>query len=132
MSFCQVLNILLFIYSHFRPQLYPGGQFYWWNNPEYPEKTHRPVASHWQTLSHNVVSNTPRLRLIIGTDMSFCQVLNILLFIYSHFRPCSLYESLTYEYIVGFIKISYFIHVWICHILVFFRIKIMNYYILLF
>jgi len=21
---------------------------------------HRPVASHWQTLSHNVVSSTPR------------------------------------------------------------------------
>ena len=25
-----------------------------------PGETHRPVASHWQTLSHNVVSNTPR------------------------------------------------------------------------
>jgi hypothetical protein len=24
------------------------------------EKNHRPVASHWQTLSHNVVSSTPR------------------------------------------------------------------------
>jgi len=24
-------------------------------------KNHRPVASHWQTLSHNGVSNTPRL-----------------------------------------------------------------------
>jgi hypothetical protein len=23
-------------------------------------ENHRPVASHWQTLSHNVVSNTPR------------------------------------------------------------------------
>jgi len=23
-------------------------------------KTHRPVASHWQTLSHNVVSSMPR------------------------------------------------------------------------
>ena len=35
---------------------------------------HRPVANHWQTLSHNVVSSTPRLsvirthNLVIGTD----------------------------------------------------------------
>jgi hypothetical protein len=28
---------------------------------EVPEENHRPVASHWQTLSHNVVSSTPRL-----------------------------------------------------------------------
>ena len=25
----------------------------WWRKPEYPEN-HRPVANHWQTLSHNV------------------------------------------------------------------------------
>ena len=25
-----------------------------------PGEIHRPAASHWQTLSHNVVSNTPR------------------------------------------------------------------------
>jgi hypothetical protein len=25
-------------------------------------ENHRPAASHWQTLSHNVVSSTPRLR----------------------------------------------------------------------
>jgi len=25
-----------------------------------PEENHRPVASHWQTLSHSVVSSTPR------------------------------------------------------------------------
>jgi hypothetical protein len=25
-----------------------------------PRENHRPVASHWRTLSHNVVSNTPR------------------------------------------------------------------------
>jgi len=26
-----------------------------------PGQNHHPVASHWQTFSHNVVSNTPRL-----------------------------------------------------------------------
>ena len=26
-----------------------------------PGENHRPVASHWQTLSHNVVSSTPRM-----------------------------------------------------------------------
>jgi hypothetical protein len=25
-----------------------------------PRENHRPVASHWQTLSHNIVSSTPR------------------------------------------------------------------------
>jgi hypothetical protein len=27
-----------------------------------PRENHRPVASHWPTLSHNVVSSTPRVR----------------------------------------------------------------------
>ena len=40
-------------------QLYRGSQFYWWGKLEYPEKNHQPVASHLQTLSHNVVSSTP-------------------------------------------------------------------------
>ena len=34
---------------------YHATQFYWWRKPEYPEKT----TSHWQILSHNVVSGTP-------------------------------------------------------------------------
>jgi len=32
-------------------QLYRGDQFYCWRKPEYPDKNHQPVASHWQTLS---------------------------------------------------------------------------------
>ena len=39
-------------------QLYRGGQFYWWMKPK---KNHRPAASHWLILSHNVVLSTPRL-----------------------------------------------------------------------
>ena len=31
---------------------------YWWRKPENPKENHRSVASHWQTLSHNV-SCTP-------------------------------------------------------------------------
>jgi hypothetical protein len=39
-------------------QLYRGGQFYWWEETGVPGENHRHVASHWQTLSHNVVSST--------------------------------------------------------------------------
>jgi hypothetical protein len=39
-------------------QLYRGCQFYWLRKPEYHRENHRPVASHWQTLSHNVVHLT--------------------------------------------------------------------------
>jgi hypothetical protein len=37
-------------------QLYRGSQFYWWRKHG---ENHQPAASHWQTLSHNVVSSTP-------------------------------------------------------------------------
>jgi hypothetical protein len=40
-------------------QLYLGGQFYWWRT-RIPGENHRPATSHWQTLSHKVVSSTPR------------------------------------------------------------------------
>ena len=42
-------------------QLYRGGQFCWWRKPEYTGENNRPVLSHRQILSHNVVSSTPRL-----------------------------------------------------------------------
>jgi hypothetical protein len=41
-------------------QLYRGGQFNWWRKPEYPEKT-TDLPQITDTLSHNVVSSTPRL-----------------------------------------------------------------------
>ena len=41
-------------------QIYCTGQFYWWRKPEDPEKT-TDMLSHWQTLSHNIVSSTPGL-----------------------------------------------------------------------
>jgi hypothetical protein len=37
-----------------------GGQLYWWMKPEYPGENHSSATSHWQSLSHNVVLNTPR------------------------------------------------------------------------
>ena len=35
-----------------------------------PGENHRPVASHWQTLSHNVVSSAPRLSGIRTNNVS--------------------------------------------------------------
>ena len=41
-------------------QLYRGGQFYWWLKTENPEKTTDLPQVTDKTLSHNVVSSTPR------------------------------------------------------------------------
>jgi hypothetical protein len=38
---------------------------------EETRENHQTVASHWQTLSHNVVSSTPRLSWI-GTQLKYC------------------------------------------------------------
>jgi hypothetical protein len=37
------------------------GQFYCWRKPECLGENHRPVASHWQTLSHSVAPSTHHL-----------------------------------------------------------------------
>ena len=42
-------------------QLHHGGQFKLVEEIEIHGESHRPVASHWQTLLHNVVSSTLRL-----------------------------------------------------------------------
>jgi hypothetical protein len=39
--------------------LYHGGHFFCWRKAMYTDKTTEPVSNHWQTLSYNVVSNTP-------------------------------------------------------------------------
>ena len=41
--------------------LYRGCKFFLVGKTEVPVENHRPAASHWQTLSHNVISSTPRL-----------------------------------------------------------------------
>jgi hypothetical protein len=42
-------------------QLCSGSQFLLVEETRVPGENHQPVASHWQTLSHNVISSTPRL-----------------------------------------------------------------------
>ena len=51
-------------------QLYRGCQFYWWKKTGIPGENLWPVASHWPTLLHNVVSTTPchELSLPTGCD----------------------------------------------------------------
>ena len=43
-------------------QLYRGGHVFLVEETGGPAENHRPVASQWQTLSHNVVLSTPHLR----------------------------------------------------------------------
>ena len=43
-------------------QLYHSWSVFLVEKTRVPWENHRPAVSHWQTLSHNVVSSTPRLR----------------------------------------------------------------------
>ena len=43
------------------------------------EENHRPVAIHWQTLSHNVVSSTPYHTIMTTTAPIFVELYNILI-----------------------------------------------------
>ena len=36
-----------------------------------PGENHRPVVSHWQTLSHNVVSSTPRQERVYSNTLFY-------------------------------------------------------------
>ena len=42
-------------------KLYRSDKFFLTEETRVPGENHRPVGSHQQTLSHNVVSSTPRL-----------------------------------------------------------------------
>jgi hypothetical protein len=53
-------------------QLYSGGQFYWWKNPEYHERNHRPAARDWQTSSHTVHSPCSEIKLTLVVICSDC------------------------------------------------------------
>ena len=64
----------------------------WW----VPRENHRLVTSHWQTLSHNVVSSTPRLSVFRFLELElnnliFCVVLYRSLFVHLYFFSWSLY-----------------------------------------
>ena len=54
---CQARTTLMLFsttFNNISVITYNGGQFYWWRTPRKP----CPVASHWHTLSHNVVHLT--------------------------------------------------------------------------
>ena len=93
--FSGSLNILVDVqnqYLYFYQLMQNGGRFWlvgfmvfnatfnnpslmsWWSvllveETGVPGENHRPVASHWQTLSHNVVSSTPRLSGLVLTTL---------------------------------------------------------------
>ena len=56
-------------------QLYRDSQFYWWMKTGVPAEKNRPVASHRQTLSHNVVSISSRHGQVLAHNFSGGKVL---------------------------------------------------------
>ena len=53
---CQARTTLMLLsttFNNISVITYNGGQFYWWRTPRKP----CPVASHWNTLSHNVYTS---------------------------------------------------------------------------
>jgi len=64
-------------------QLYRGSDFFVMEETGVSWENHRHVASHWQTLSHNVVSRSPRHELVqshnlvvMGTDCTGSWIFN--------------------------------------------------------
>ena len=59
----------------------------WWSalleKTRVPDENHRPAASHWQTLSHNVVSSTPHLSGIRTHNVSDDTICGILFICYT-------------------------------------------------
>jgi hypothetical protein len=61
-------------------QLYHGGQFYWWRKTGVPRENHRPVTSHWKTLSHmlyRVYLSVNRIRTRNCENVLLCNLSNI-------------------------------------------------------
>ena len=75
-------------------QLYQGGQPYWWKKAG---ENHWPVASHWQTLSHYVVSSTPRLRVKIVRCFTF--ILGFYAFLINFQMPSQIHLKLKRNYV---------------------------------
>ena len=58
-----------------------------------PRENHRPVASHWQTWSHNVVSSTPRLRVVRTHNVLSCETFLTMSFSrYNMHKECNRYS----------------------------------------
>jgi hypothetical protein len=80
MCFKEDFSVIFFCFMVFNATFNNISVISWWSvllveEIGVPVENHRPVASHWQILSHNVVSSTPRLNgfelatvVVIGTD----------------------------------------------------------------
>ena len=104
-------------------QLYHGGQFYRWSAEEtgVPGENHRSVASHWQHLSHNVISSThpherdskPQNTDYISSDQSNYHTITTTMVPMRHKRPnyCSnIYRELRLLLYIQLLSTN--LHVW--------------------